>query len=52
MLEKCELVLRVKELEEKRNSNNATPQYSSIVNDLEKTATDLLATVCEFMPEY
>lgn len=52
MLEKCELVLRVKRLEEEKNSNNATPMYSSIVNDLEKTTTDLLETVCKFMPEY
>ncbi|MCI8311409.1 MAG: HD domain-containing protein [Lachnospiraceae bacterium] len=52
MLENSKLVLKIKELEEEKNSNCSAPQYTMIVNTLEKVATDLLATICEFMPEY
>lgn len=52
MLENSKLVLKIKELEEKKNSNHSAPQYTIIVNSLEKVATELLATICEFMPEY
>ena len=36
----------------RQNSNHSTVQYSIIVERLERAATDLLATICEFMPEY
>lgn len=52
MLENAKSVVKIKELEEKKNSNHSTLQYSIIVEHLEKVATNLLATICEFMPEY
>lgn len=51
MLENSKLVVRIKELEEK-NSKHSALQYAVIVDCLERTATDILATICEFMPEY
>ncbi|MCI8400535.1 MAG: HD domain-containing protein [Lachnospiraceae bacterium] len=52
MLENSKLVLKIKEIEERKNPNGSAPQYAFIVNNLEKVATELLGTICEFMPEY
>lgn len=49
---KFQIGIKNKRTGRKKNSNYSAPQYTIIVNNLEKVATELLATICEFMPEY